>query len=576
MIKRIIPYFSNYKQYPVYAFLAIFIEVVCEIIQPLLMTTIIDTGIPNKDMGLILRQGMFMVGIAMISLIAGVVGAKFAAIAATGVASDLRMAEMAKIQELSFKNLDYFSNASLITRMSSDITNIQNTAIMTLRILSRAPLMLVMAVCFSISINAELALVFLIAIPVLALTLALILSTAFPRFHKLQQAVDRLNRTLQENFVGIRVVKSFVRQQLEIDKFNHENTNFKQRALHAMNVVIFNMPVMQLTVYACIVAIMWVGGNMAMNGQLTTGELVSFISYIGQVMMSLMMLSFVFVMLTMTKASMERIFEVMDTEIDVREPEGSMLPVITSGTVAFENVSFAYAKSQTEQVLSGLNFYIRSGQVVGIIGPTGSGKTSLVQLIPRLYDVTEGAVFVDGRNVKEYSFEELRSNVSMVLQKNTLFSGTIRENLRWGNEHATEEELIQAAKYAQAHSFIMEFPDGYDTVLEQGGGNLSGGQKQRLCIARALVRKPKVLILDDSTSAVDTATDSAIREAFFKHLPETTVVIIAQRISSIQGANQIIVLKDGKMDGIGIHEQLIKENEMYREIYETQVKGADA
>ncbi|MDO4431780.1 MAG: ABC transporter ATP-binding protein [Aerococcaceae bacterium] len=576
MIRRIIPYFSKYKKYPVYAFLAIFVEVVCEVMQPVLMTRIIDEGIPNRDIALITRQGLLMCGLALVSLTAGICGAKFAAKASTGVASELRYAEMEKIQQLSFHNMDYFSNASLITRLSSDVTNIQNTGVMSLRILSRAPLMLMMAVFFAININAELSLVFLVAVPVLALVLALIVQTAFPRFHKMQQATDRLNRTLQENFIGVRVVKSFVREQLEKDKFNQENTNFRERALHAMNVVIFNMPMMQLTIYGCMLAVMWFGGRFVMNGVMMTGELISFISYITQIMMSLMMLSFVFVMLTMTKASAERIFEVIDVDIDVKEAPDAQPVDAISGDVAFENVHFSYGKDQSEEVLSNISFYVRSGQVLGIIGATGSGKTSLVQLIPRLYDTTKGTVYVGGRDVKTYRFEDLRQHVSMVLQKNTLFTGTIRDNLRWGNENATDEELIQAAKYAQAHDFIMSFPEGYDTKIEQGGNNLSGGQKQRLCIARAMVRKPAVLILDDSTSAVDTATDSAIRDAFFNHLPNTTVIIIAQRISSIQGADQILVLDDGKINGIGTHETLMTDNAIYRSIYETQTKGADA
>ncbi len=506
MLKQIIPFFSKYKKYPFLAFFAILIEVLCEVAQPIIMKQIIDEGIPNKDLGFIVQQGLIMVLVAIVSLSAGVLGAKFASIAGTGVAAELRSAEMKKIQAFSFKNIDHFSNASLITRMTSDVNNIQNTAIMTMRILARAPMMFIFAIFFAVSINAQLSLVFMVAVPILVLSLALIISTAFPRFRKLQQATDGINRTLQENFIGIRVVKSFVREMFEKKKFGAENSTYRERALHAMYVVMWNNPIMQLTVYAVTIAVMWFGGGLVISGTMTTGDLISFISYITQILMSLMMISFVFVMLTMTKASMDRIFEVLDTNIDVEEPEFPITDDKVYGEVEFDHVHFSYGKQQ--------------------------------------------------------------------VQKNTLFSGTIRENLLWGNPDATEEEMIQAAKHAQAHDFIMEMPDGYDTRVEQGGSNFSGGQKQRLTIARAMLRKPAVLILDDSTSAVDTATDSKIREAFFNHLPDTTVIIIAQRISSIQGADNILVLDDGKVNGLGTHEELMETNDLYRDIYETQMKGA--
>lgn len=570
MINRILPYFYTYKKYTILSFVMILIEVVTEVIQPLVMAPIIDYGIPNKDFHFIVQQGLIMVGLAIISLSTGVLGAKFASLAGVGVATDLRMDEMKKIQQFSFKNIDHFSNASLITRLTTDISSVQNTSIMTLRILSRAPLMIIVTICLALRINLELSLILVVALPFLALALALIIAIAFPRFHKLQQAVDGINRTLQENFIGIRVVKSFVREDFEIKKFNQEVKTFKQRALRAINVVIFNNPLMLLTVYACTLSIMWFGGNMTMNGVLTTGELISFISYITQIFMSLMMMSFIFVMMTMTKASLERIFEVMDTPVDIIEKENSQAIKVIDGSVAFEDVHFSYGKEQTEEALNGITFNIAGGKVLGIIGPTGSGKTSLVQLIPRLFDVDKGVVKVGGIDVRDYKFEDLRQHVAMVLQKNTLFTGTIRENLLWGNEFATEDEMIAAAKHAQAHQFIMEMPDGYDTIVEQGGGNFSGGQKQRLCIARAMIRKPKILILDDSTSAVDTATDALIREAFFNHLPQTTVIIIAQRISSIQGADKILVLEDGYMTGMGTHEELMQTNPLYQDIYETQ------
>lgn len=570
MINRILPYFYTYKKYTILSFVMILIEVVTEVIQPLVMAPIIDYGIPNKDFHFIVQQGLIMVGLAIVSLSTGVLGAKFASLAGVGVATDLRMDEMKKIQQFSFKNIDHFSNASLITRLTTDISSVQNTSIMTLRILSRAPLMIIVTICLALRINLELSLILVVALPFLALALALIIAIAFPRFHKLQQAVDGINRTLQENFIGIRVVKSFVREDFEIKKFNQEVKTFKQRALRAINVVIFNNPLMLLTVYACTLSIMWFGGNMTMNGVLTTGELISFISYITQIFMSLMMMSFIFVMMTMTKASLERIFEVMDTPVDIIEKENSQAIKVIDGSVAFEDVHFSYGKEQTEEALNGITFNIAGGKVLGIIGPTGSGKTSLVQLIPRLFDVDKGVVKVGGVDVRDYKFEDLRQHVAMVLQKNTLFTGTIRENLLWGNEFATEDEMIAAAKHAQAHQFIMEMPDGYDTIVEQGGGNFSGGQKQRLCIARAMIRKPKILILDDSTSAVDTATDALIREAFFNHLPQTTVIIIAQRISSIQGADKILVLEDGYMTGMGTHEELMQTNSLYQDIYETQ------
>lgn len=576
MYKQLLPYIKKYKKYPILAFLTMMIEVVCEVTQPLVMLKIIDIGIPNKDSSLIIHQGLVMVLIACVSLTAGTMSARFASIGGTGIAAELRQAEMKKIQQLSFHNIDYFSNSSLITRMTSDITSVQNTAIMTMRLLARAPLLLIFALIFAIRLNMQLSLVFAIAIPILTLSLGLIIAIAFPRFHQLQQAVDRINRTLQENFVGIRVVKSFVREDYEREKFHQENENYKKRALHAMNVVVYNNPVMQLTIYACIIAVMWFGGNMVMTGSMTTGELIGFLSYITQILVSLMMISFIFIMLTITKASLERIFEVMNTEIDVKEPLNPKNHCAVSGSVRFEDVHFSYGKDPEAEVLSDLNFEVGVGEVFGIIGSTGSGKTSLVQLIPRLYDTTEGAVYVGGVNVRDFSFKDLRNNVAMVLQQNTLFSGTIRENLLWGNQFATDEELIQAAKNAQAHDFIMAMPEGYNTKLEQGGGNLSGGQKQRLCIARALVKDPAVLILDDSTSAVDAETDAKIREAFFTALPNTTVIIIAQRISSIQGANKILVLEDGKMHGLGTHEELLESNELYREIYQTQTEGGKA
>lgn len=573
MIKRVLSYGKPYQKQAWLAILAIFIEVACEVVQPMLMAGIIDKGIPNKDLNYIIQQGLLMVVLSLIALVTGAIGARYAAAAGTSLAYRMRQLQMEKIQQFSFHNIDHFSNASLVTRLTTDVSSLQNTAIITLRILARAPIMILSTLFLIVQINAQLSIVLLVAMPFLALSLGVILKIAFPRFYQVQLALDKINRTLQENFIGIRVVKAYVREDFEREKFNTENTNFKKRALFAMNTVMFNNPLMQLTVYSCTIAIMWFGGNFAIEGVMSTGNLVSYIAYIGQLMMSLMMISFVFIMFTMTKASIQRVFEVLDTNVDIVEPTHAKTIEKINGDVKFENVVFSYEKDSQEQVLSNISFTIEQGKVLGIIGPTGSGKTSLVQLIPRLYDVSSGQVFVGGQNVKEYTFDTLRQQVAMVLQKNTLFSGTIKENLLWGNPNATDQELEQAAKYAQAHDFIMALPNGYHSIVEQGGNNFSGGQKQRLCIARAMVRKPAVLILDDSTSAVDTTTDSQIREAFFNHLPNTTVIIIAQRISSIQGADKIIVLNDGQIDGIGTHDELMQSNQMYQDIYTTQLEG---
>lgn len=576
MIKRLWPYyFKNNRKYALLSMLSIFIEVVTEVIQPVIMAQIIDKGIPNKDMGFIVMQGIIMILLAGISLAAGVLGAKYAALAGVHAATDLRRDQMAKIQTFSFHNIDHFSTASLVTRLTSDVSSIQNTGIMALRIFTRAPLMILVTIILTLRINLQLSLVLIAAVPFLALGLMLVISVAFPRFQVVRQSMDNINQLLQENFIGIRVVKAFVRERFEREKFNAEIKQYKERSLRAMRVVIFNGPLMQLTVYACTLAVMWFGGNMVIAGDMTTGELLTFISYIAQILMSLMMISFVFIMLTMSKSSAERIFEVLDTVSDIQEPKDPQPIERTNGALTFENVHFSYGKQQTEEVLSGIDFAVSSGQVLGIIGPTGSGKTTLVQLISRLYDTTQGTVKVAGKDVRAYTFKDLREHVGVVLQKNTLFSGTIRENLMWGNEQASEADMIQAATYAQAHQFISQLPDGYDTHVEQGGSNFSGGQRQRLCIARALVKKPAILILDDSTSAVDTATDYYIRQALYHNLPETTVVIIAQRIASIQDADRILVLEDGKMTGFGTHADLLASNALYQDIYHTQTKGDD-
>lgn len=574
MIKELLTYFKQYKHYPILSFITMMLEVLCEVSQPLLMLRIIDEGIPNRDLGMIFMQGAWMIGLAFISLGLGLLSARFATIGGTGLATNLRRKEMEKIQEFSFHNLDSFSNASLITRLTSDITSVQNTTIMSVRLLARAPLMFIFALFFAVRINPQLSLVFFVAIPILGLFLAWIIALAYPRFLKVQKATDGLNKALQENFIGIRVVKSFVREEFEKEKFFEKNRSYKERALRAFKIVIFNNPVMQATIYSCTIAVMWFGGKMVMFGSMTTGEFISFISYINQILFSLMMISFVFIMVTMTKASLSRIFEVIHTPIDIVEGM-YQTPSQSSLDLVVENVHFSYAKDPQEEVLRNIQVTVKEGTTLGIIGSTGSGKTSFIQLISRLYDPTEGRITYGGTDLKDWKFEELRQHISVVLQKNTLFSGTIRENLLWGNEYATDAELIQAATYAQAHNFIMSFPNGYDTVLDQGGNNLSGGQKQRLCIARALVRKPSLLILDDSTSAVDTATDASIREALYTKFKHTTKIIIAQRVSSVQHADQIMVLEDGEVNGLGSHEELLQSNELYREIFETQTKGVN-
>ncbi|MGY3777327.1 ABC transporter ATP-binding protein [Isobaculum melis] len=575
MIKSLTPYASKFKKYPLYCLFFIAIEVICDVVQPIMMALIIDNGIANKDLDYIFFHGMIMVVLAIIAMIAGALGAYFAATAGTGVGAEIRQAEMKAIQNFSFSNVDRFSTSSLITRMTNDTNNIQMTLIAMLRLLVRAPLMLVFAIILAFQINQELSLIFLVATPFLGITLFFIVRTAFPRFFSLQRAIDRLNRVLQENFIGIRVVKSFVRGKEEKAKFAAENANYKKSALHAMKVIMFNMPTMQLTVYSCMIAVLWFGGNLVNTNVIGAGELLSFIAYISQILMSLMMLSFVFIMITRTKASVQRVVEVLETKSEINDDDVVIDIPVANGAITFKDVDFSYGGNSDDEILKQLNFSIESGHILGIIGPTGSGKSSLVQLIPRLYDIDDGEIYVGGKNIRQYKIKTLRDSVAMVLQKNTLFSGTIRENLMWGNEHATDEEIMQAAQYAQAHDFIMDFPDGYQTVLEQGGGNLSGGQKQRLCIARAILKQPKILILDDSTSAVDTETDGKIREAFFHHLPDTTVIIIAQRISSIAGADQIMVLNEGEINGLGTHEELLGTNAIYTDIYETQERGAE-
>lgn len=574
MIKKIAACIGEYKKYAILTPVIIVGEVIMEILIPFIMAKILDNGI-NGDGGIpyILKMGAIMLVMAAFSLLCGTLAGKFAAVAAMGLAKNLRKKMFDSIQNFSFKNIDRFGTASLVTRLTTDVTNTQNAFMMIIRTAVRAPMMMIGAAIMAVTINLKLSVIFFIAIPFLGTALFLIGSNAHPRFQNMLKKYDALNASVQENLTGIRVVKAFVREKYENKKFENAADDVRSAQLFAEKLVILNTPILQLTMYASILLIVWFGGNMAVNGSMETGYLMSFISYVSQIMMSLMMISFIFIMCIISRASVARIAEVLDEKPDITDGNG--VGGVMDGSVKFDNVSFSYTKDSSVCALTGIDLEIRSGETVGIIGGTGSSKTSLVQLIPRLYDVTSGCVYVGGKDVREYGIEELRNDVAMVLQKNVLFSGTIMENLRWGDENASDEEVIQACKYAQAHEFIMSLPDGYETFLGQGGVNLSGGQKQRLCIARALLKKPKIIILDDSTSAVDTATDSRIRQAFSEQLAETTTIIIAQRISSVCDADKIIVLDDGKINGIGTHEELIRSNEIYREVYESQQKGDD-
>lgn len=575
MIKKIISCTGEYKKYAILTPVIIIGEVLMEVLIPFVMAKILDNGIKG-DGGIpyIIKMGLLMLAMAAFSLICGALAGKFAAMAGMGFAKNVRKTMFNKIQDFSFKNVDKFSTASLVTRLTTDVTNTQNAFMMVIRTAVRAPLMMIGATIMAVTINIELSLVYFIAIPVLGIALFFIGTKAHPRFQKMLKKYDAMNASVQENLIGIRVVKALVREKHENKKFEASADDVRKAQLYAEKLVILNHPIMQLTMYASIVAIVWFGGNMIVGGNMETGQLTSFISYVTQILMSLMMISFIFIMCIISRASVARIVEVLDEELDITDGEGKDIRV-ENGTIKFENVSFSYMDDSSNCILSEINLEIKSGETVGIIGGTGSSKTSLVQLIPRLYDTTDGFVFVSGHDVREYSLKHLRDEVAMVLQQNVLFSGTIKENLRWGNKNATDEEIIDAAKSAQAHEFIMSFPDGYETDLGQGGVNVSGGQKQRLCIARALLKKPKIIILDDSTSAVDTATDSKIRQAFREKLTDTTTIIIAQRVSSVSDADKIIVLDDGRINGVGTHDELIKSNEIYRDVYESQQRGSD-
>lgn len=535
------------------------------------MSLIINNGVADRDTGYIIRMGIIMVLTAIVMAAGGIGGAYFSAKASICFTSDLRDALFAKVQNFSFKNIDQYSTGSLVTRLTNDVQQVQNVTMMGLRLLFRAPGMLIGALIMAFLMNAKLALVILIVIPFLSIAIVTIMVKAFPRFTLMQKKIDKLNSGIQEALTNVRVIKSFVREDYEEEKFQTMNQDLKDSSLNAMKIVIATMPIMMFAMNVTTLAVVWYGGNIIIAGNMQVGDLTAFTTYIVQILMSLMMLSMVLLQSSRAIASVKRISEVLDTEIDLTDENASRKDLkVTEGKVEFKDVAFSYSNEGGEKILEHINFTAEPGKVLGIIGTTGSGKTSLVQLIPRLYDVTEGQVLVDGVDVREYSLKNLRDGVGMVLQKNVLFSGTIDENLRWGNDEASEEEVRSAAGAAQADGFVTSFTKGYDSDLGQGGSNVSGGQKQRLCIARALLKKPKILILDDSTSAVDTATEAKIRESFSTTLKDTTKIIIAQRIGSVESADKIIVLDDGKIIGMGTHEELMKNCEAYQEIYYSQ------
>ena len=565
--KYIKPYLSAFLLGP----LLMLTEVFGEIMLPKLMSLIINHGVANRDSSYIISVGLIMVLTAFIMALGGIGGAYFSSKASICFTSDLRGDLFSKVQEFSFRNIDQYSTGSLVTRLTNDIQQIQNVTMMGLRMMFRAPGMLIGALIMAFLMNAKLALVILVVIPVLALSIGLILKTAFPRFTVMQKKIDRLNSGIQESLTNVRVIKSFVREDFEKKKFTDMNQDLKDSSLSAMNVVITTMPVMMLAMNITTLAVVWYGGNIIIAGNMQVGDLTAFTTYIVQILMSLMMLSMVLLQSSRAMASIKRINEVLDTEIDLSDDNAKRKELLVEkGRVEFQHVGFSYSQSAEEKVLEDISFTAEPGQTIGIIGATGSGKTTLVQLIPRLYDAIEGRVLVDGVDVREYSLHNLRNGVGMVLQKNVLFSGTIEENLRWGNEEADMAEIRAAAESAQADGFVTSFTRGYETDMGQGGVNVSGGQKQRLCIARALLKKPKILILDDSTSAVDTATEARIRECFRTTLKNTTKIIIAQRISSVENADKILVLEEGKIIGMGTHEQLIQGCEAYQEIYYSQ------
>ena len=573
MIKTLAKNIKGFVKESVLTPLFMILEVVAEMLIPLIMSSMIDDGINKGDMQHIITTGLLMGACALIGLLGGVMGGIYGAKASAGFARNLRMAMFENIQSYSFANIDKFSTAGLVTRLTTDVTNIQNAYQMILRMCFRAPFSLIIAMTMTFVINAKLACVYLIAIVFLAIVLGFLLKFTYKYFSQVFEKYDELNASIQENVSAIRVVKSFVREEQEVKKFNRAANNLYKLFVKAENAMVSVSPLMMLTVYGCIIAISWFGANMIVGSELTTGELTSMLTYCMNILMSLLMVAMVFVMITMSLASARRISEVLNEESTLKNPENPVYNV-ENGSIDFENVSFSYNSTSEKPILNNINVSIKSGETIGIIGGTGSSKTSLVNLIGRLYDVTDGVVKVGGKDVRSYDLETLRDEVSVVLQSNVLFSGTILDNLRWGNENATEEECINACRLACADDFIQSFPDKYNTYIEQGGTNVSGGQKQRLCIARALLKKPKILILDDSTSAVDTATDAKIRKAFRDKIPDTTKIIISQRISSVENADKIIVMDDGEISAIGTHEELVNSSPIYSEIYSAQTGGS--
>lgn len=572
MFKRLFSFTKGYRKETILAPITMIGEVLAEVAIPFLMSYIGD-GLEEGNMQKVTTVGFIMIGCAFFALLCGILSARYSSYASTGFGKNLRGAIFEKIQDFSFKNTDKFTTASLVTRLTTDVQNTQMAFMMCIRMMVRSPLMLISATTLAFIQNGELARVFIVVVPILAICMYLVMSRAHPRFKKMLKKFDHLNQTIQENLIGIRVVKAFVREDFEEEKFKKASENVRNAQRKAEKVIIFNMPIVQLIMYATTIAIVIMGGNVVIAGGIKTIELTSFLTYSSQILMSLTMLGMNVMMFTIAGASINRIKEIFDEVPDIRDEDADPTLTVENGEIVFDNVNFSYSGDNKNPVLENVNLTIPSGSTVGIIGATGSAKSTLVGLIPRLYDVTQGEIRVGGRNVKDYKLDNLRKDVSMVLQKNVLFSGTIRDNLKWGNPNASQEEIEVAAKAASAHDFIMSFPDGYDTVLGQGGVNVSGGQKQRLCIARAILAKPKILILDDSTSAVDTATDAKIRKGLKDIIADSTVLIIAQRINSIKDADFTIVLEDGKINGFGSHDELIESNEIYKEVYNSQQRG---
>ena len=574
MLRRIFSYMKEYRKFAWLGLLCIAVEVILEIMVPMLMADLIDYGVTNADQSYIIRKGLQMALCAILALILGVGSARFSALAGMGLGANIRKAGYEKLQSYSFSNIDHFNVSSLVTRLTSDITNIQNAVATGMRPFGRSPVMLIFATSLAFRINSTLAMVFLVALPILATLLIIIIIKVGPLYGKMQGAIDQVNRCIQENLTAIRVVKAYVRGEYEVEKFQNVNDNLKSESERAFGISVLNMPAMQFVMYGTILGIFLIGGRLIHEGQMMVGQLTSFLSYVLLILNSLMMLSNVFLLMSRSLASAERIMQVMDEEIDITDVSSGDR-IVTRGEIEFDHVWFKYTDTAKEYVLSDVSFHIKPGQTVGIIGQTGSSKTTLVQLIPRLYDVYRGEISIDGINVKEYPVRHLRDAIAVVLQKNTLFSGSLLDNLRWGDENATMEEIKEACHIACVDEFVDRLPDGYDSEMGQEGVNVSGGQKQRICIARAILKKPKVLILDDSTSAVDTATEARIRSELAKKLPNMTKIIIAQRISSVRHADQIIILDRGHVEAVGTHESLLASNQIYQEINESQKEGAD-